>query len=72
MSINGNNEMETPSQTLASKIAQRLSDEQLLSTEVAQKLSSQLASGTLKAEDWRLALEKAISGKATVTGEGHA
>ena len=71
--INGTkrgNSMETPSQILASKIVERLSKEHLVTPETAQKLSSPLATGKLKAEDWRLAVEKTYPDQATATLEG--
>lgn len=49
--------MDTPSQTLARRIAKRLVDAQLLTEDAANRLTSKLADGKLKAEDWRLPIE---------------
>ncbi len=49
--------METPSQTLAQRIAQRLVAAGLLTEEAAKRLTPKLAEGKLRAEDWRLPIE---------------
>lgn len=54
--------METPSQALAQKIAERLQKEGLLSAEALKKAQANLADGRLRQEDWRLLLEK-VAGK---------
>ena len=51
--------MDTPSQLLAQKIAERLVSEGLLTKDAARALLPQLADGTLKGEDWRLPIELA-------------
>jgi hypothetical protein len=51
--------MDTPSQALAAKIADRLVSEGLLTADAAEKLQPKLAEGKLRAEDWRLPLELA-------------
>lgn len=49
--------MDTPSQALAKKIADRLVEEGLLTSDAAKKLLSKLADGNLRSEDWRLPIE---------------
>lgn len=49
--------MESPNQALAKLIMDRLVKEKLLSDKDGKKLEPLLASGKLKADDWRLALE---------------
>lgn len=49
--------VETPSQTLARQIVERLVREKLISAEAASMLQPKLANGTLRAEDWRLPIE---------------
>ena len=49
--------MDTPSQTLAKRISQRLITTQLLTEDAANRHTSKLADGKLKAEDWRLPIE---------------
>jgi hypothetical protein len=49
--------VETPSQTLARQIVERLVRENLISAEAAGKLQPLLADGKLRAEDWRLPIE---------------
>ncbi len=51
--------MDTPSQALAARIADRLVSEGLLTADAAKKLQPKLAEGKLRAEDWRLPLELA-------------
>jgi hypothetical protein len=51
--------METPSQTLAAKITERLVREGLITDEAAKKILPKLAEGKLRAEDWRLPIELA-------------
>lgn len=61
--------MATPSQALASKIVQRLSDEKLLLSDDAQTLRTKLASGKMATEDWQLAIEQAADQHALSTKE---
>ena len=49
--------MDTPSQALAKKIADRLIEEGLLTADAAKKLLPKLADGNLRSEDWRLPIE---------------
>ena len=49
--------MDTPSQTLAAKITERLVREGLITADAAKKIQPKLAEGKLRAEDWRLPLE---------------
>ena len=49
--------MDTPSQKLATKIIERLVSEKLLDAEAGKQLLPQLATGKLRAEDWRLPIE---------------
>ena len=51
----------TPSGKLASRILKRLIKEKLLRPADEAKLFANLAEGKLKAEDWRLAIELALS-----------
>lgn len=51
--------MDTPSQTLAAKIMERLVTEGLVTAAAAKKLQPQLADGKLGAGDWRLPIELA-------------
>ena len=53
--------MDTPSQLLAAKIAERLVKEELLTAEAAKKLLPMLADGKLRAEDWRLPIELGVA-----------
>lgn len=50
----------TASEQLAGKIVQRLIDEKLLSANDGKKLVPKMATGKVRAEDWRLAVEKSI------------
>lgn len=50
----------TASEQLAGKIIQRLIDEKLLSANDGKKLVPKLAAGKVRAEDWRLAVEKSV------------
>lgn len=52
--------METPSQTLASKIIERLIREELITAEAAKAIQPKLADGKLRAEDWRLPIELGV------------
>lgn len=52
--------MITASEQLAGKIVQRLIDEKLLSANDGKKLVPKMASGKVRAEDWRLAVEKLV------------
>ncbi len=49
--------MPTPSETLGARIATRLVEEGLLTPDEIQKLLPNLIDGSLKPEDWRLAVE---------------
>lgn len=49
--------MNTPSQQLACKIADRLLKDKLLTKTEVDKLLPKLVDGKVKAEDWRLAVE---------------
>ena len=51
--------MDTPSQKLAVKIIDRLVSEKILDAETGKKLLPKLEAGKLRAEDWRLPIEKA-------------
>lgn len=51
--------MSTPSQDLAKIIIEKLIAEKLLLAEDEKRLLPKLAEGKLRAEDWRLAVEKA-------------
>ena len=53
--------MNTPSEELAQKIVERLVAEHLLMPEDTVKLLPKLAEGKMRPEDWRLAVEKAIT-----------
>lgn len=50
----------TASEQLAGKIIQRLIDEKLLSANDGKKLVPKMATGKVRPEDWRLAVEKSI------------
>ncbi len=50
----------TASEQLAGKIIQRLVDEKLLSANDGKKLVPKMATGKVRAEDWRLAVEKSV------------
>jgi hypothetical protein len=52
--------MESPSQALARKIVEKLVADGLMTPDDAKKLESKGADGKLRAEDWRLAVEKAM------------
>ena len=47
------------SQVLAAKIVERLVQERLLRPEDAEKMKTDLASGRIRQEDWRLSIELA-------------
>jgi hypothetical protein len=49
--------MKTPDQEVADRILQEFREKQILSEKGIQKTSQSLASGLLKAEDWRLLFE---------------
>lgn len=51
--------MDTPSQTLAAKITERLVREGLVAADAAKKFQPKLAEGKLAEEDWRLEIELA-------------
>lgn len=50
----------TASEQLAGRIIERLIDEKLLSANDGKKLVPKMATGKVRSEDWRLAVEKAI------------
>jgi len=50
--------MISPSEELAKKILEKLVAEVLITTEDAKKMSSKMAAGKLRADDWKLAIEK--------------
>jgi lipopolysaccharide biosynthesis regulator YciM len=52
--------MNTPSSQLAEKIMQRLTEEKLFRPEDQKKLLERIADGSIKQEDWRLAIELAL------------
>ena len=51
--------MDTPSQSLAAKITDRLVREGLMTADAAKKIQPKLADGKLRVEDWRLPIELA-------------
>lgn len=52
--------MDTPSSQLAEKIMQRLAEEKLFRPEDQKKLLERIADGSIKQEDWRLAIELSL------------
>lgn len=52
--------MTTPSQSLAQIIIDKLAAEKLITNDDAKKWVDKYASGKLRQEDWRLALEKGL------------
>ena len=56
--------MKTPSEELAEIILPLLAENKLFLPEDAQKYKAKLAVGTMKAEDWLLAAEKALDKEA--------
>ena len=52
--------LKSPSELLAERIASALVDQKLLLVEDAKRIRPYLASGKMKAEDWRLLAEKAL------------
>jgi hypothetical protein len=63
--------MTTPSLELAKRIVDRLMAERLLVPADADTTMAKLAAGKLNAEDWRLAVEKAVEEKSQ-TSSPHA
>jgi hypothetical protein len=55
--------METPAQKLTSRILKRLTAAKLLREDDAKAFEPKVAAGTVRQEDWRLALEKALDVK---------
>lgn len=53
--------MKSPSETLAEVIAPLLINGGLLLSEDVEKSRAKIAAGTMKAEDWLLAAEKAVA-----------
>lgn len=56
--------MKSPSETLAEVIAPLLISGGLLLSEDVEKSKAKIAAGTMKAEDWLLAAEKAVAKRA--------
>lgn len=52
--------MDTPSSQLAENIMQRLAEEKLFRPEDQKKLLERIADGSIKQEDWRLAIELSL------------
>ena len=52
--------VKTPSELLSEKIVGVLAEKKLVLSGDVQKVALNLANGKLKAEDWRMAIEKAI------------
>lgn len=52
--------MTTPSEALADLIAPLLVERKLFLQEDAQKYKAKIAAGTMKPEDWLIAIEKAL------------
>lgn len=52
--------MDTPSSQLAEKIVQRLIEVKLFRPEEKKKLLEKIADGSIKQEDWRLAIELSL------------
>ena len=65
MTINTPDSLETPAQTLAQRIIERLVEQELISAKDGVKLQPKLAGGKLRAVDWRLAIELAGKKEAT-------
>lgn len=61
MQGNGEIYMKSPSEALAEAIAPLLVDGGLLLPEDVEKSQAKIAAGTMKAEDWLLATEKALA-----------
>lgn len=61
--------LKTPSELLAEKITSELADKTIVLADDAKKMQRSLATGKLKAEDWRLYIEKAID-RGEPNGEG--
>jgi len=59
-----------PSQVLAERVVQRLLAEGLLASSDAARVHARLTDGTLKAEDWRVALEKTAGAAARAAEKG--
>lgn len=53
--------MKSPSESLVEVIAPLLVDGGLLLTEDVEKYKAKIAAGTMKAEDWLLTIEKALT-----------
>ncbi len=51
--------MNTPAQTLAAKITERLVREGLITADAAKAMTPKLADGKLRSEDWQLPVELA-------------
>ena len=55
--------MNSPSQTLAERIVNRLLQEKLLSESEAKKILPKLADGKVQSEDWHVAIQMGLSSK---------
>jgi hypothetical protein len=55
--------MQTPPQKLTARILKRLVEAKILGKEDARALAPKIANGTIRQEDWRLAIEKALDAK---------
>lgn len=55
--------MDKPSDTLSKRITDRLVKEGLVTEVAAKKIQSSMASGRMRAEDWRLPIELATEKK---------
>jgi hypothetical protein len=56
--------MISPSEELSKKILEKLVAEVLITADDAKKMSSRMAAGKLRADDWKLAIEKGSPGGA--------
>ena len=61
--------MSSPTDKLAEKIADRLTSENLILAEDENNLSQKLVAGKVSAEDWKVAIEKALMKEVVVTEE---
>ena len=55
--------MKTPSEELAEIILEKLAAEHCIIQDDAEKLISKMATGKVRTEDWKLAIEKGVHGK---------
>lgn len=61
--------MSTPSNQLAQRIVDRLLAENLIRLADAARLAAGIAQGKARAEDWRLAVEKALPESGELSGD---